>query len=369
MTTTVEEAGTIARDEDRPRLWPEPWARQARVKADIIERQTDLAVAAAGTLTPRAQAAVDAIRDLLGAARQATGPRGRLRWRGPFDRWRGTSVEQAYLNLHAAQTFQVEVLPPEDLDALVPTVLAKLSDVLPPADVRRLRLERLMSPRSAAPDDAEALERKRAELRQATEIAYDASDQVHARVRGFRNTLLAAAGLIAVFMIAMVVIVSRSPASMPLCFQPTTASGVRTVCPSGEDPQPLPSGQSPRQPAPADIMIVAGLGLLGGALAAAWSIRKIRGTTVPYDVPIALALLKVPCGALTAVAGILLLGGGFVPGLSELDSQRQILAYALVLGYAQQLATRFIDQRAQSLLNSVPSKDAEAHVESGAAGA
>jgi hypothetical protein len=192
---------------------------------------------------------------------------------------------------------------------------------------------------------------------------------VHARVRGFRNTLLAAAGLIAVFMIAMVVIVSRSPASMPLCFQPTTASGVRTVCPSGEDPQPLPSGQSPRQPAPADIMIVAGLGLLGGALAAAWSIRKIRGTTVPYDVPIALALLKVPCGALTAVAGILLLGGGFVPGLSELDSQRQILAYALVLGYAQQLATRFIDQRAQSLLNSVPSKDAEAHVESGAAGA
>lgn len=49
---------------------------------------------------------------------------------------------------------------------------------------------------------------------------------------------------------------------------------------------------------------------------------------------------KVPAGALTAVAGILLLGGEFVPGLSELDSQRQILAYALVLGYAQQPATR-----------------------------
>jgi hypothetical protein len=107
-------------------------------------------------------------------------------------------------------------------------------------------------------------------------------------------------------------------------------------------------------------MIVVGLGLLGGALAAAFAIRNVRGSSTPYDIPIALALLKVPSGSLTATAGILLLGGGFVPGLSELDSQRQILAYALVFGYAQQLATRFIDDRAQSLLNSLPSKDPEA---------
>jgi hypothetical protein len=73
-------------------------------------------------------------------------------------------------------------------------------------------------------------------------------------------------------------------------------------------------------------------------------------------VPLALALLKVPTGALTAVTGILLLGGGFVPGFSELDTQRQILAYALIFGYAQQLATRYLDNRATSLLAEVPSK-------------
>ena len=105
--------------------------------------------------------------------------------------------------------------------------------------------------------------------------------------------------------------------------------------------------------------IVAGLGLLGGALASAVSIRKITGGMTPYDVPVALTLLKVPSGALTAVAGILLLGGGFVPGLSDLDSQRQILAYALVFGYAQQLATQFIDKRAETLLAQVPSKHAK----------
>ena len=102
--------------------------------------------------------------------------------------------------------------------------------------------------------------------------------------------------------------------------------------------------------------IVAGLGLLGGGLASAVSVRKVVRSAAPYDVPLALALLKVPTGALTAVAGILLLGGGFVPGFSELDTQRQILAYALIFGYAQQLATRYLDNRATALLAEVPSK-------------
>ena|SRR6476659_4217296 len=54
-------------------------------------------------------------------------------------------------------------------------------------------------------------------------------------------------------------------------------------------------------------------------LASELATRNIRGTSLPYDVPLALAFLKVPMGALAAVVGILLLGGGFVPGLSELD--------------------------------------------------
>jgi hypothetical protein len=65
----------------------------------------------------------------------------------------------------------------------------------------------------------------------------------------------------------------------------------------------------------------------------------------------------VPTGSLTAVAGIILLTGDVVPGLSELDSQGQILAYALLLGYAQQLLTQLIDKRGQTVLNAVPSKE------------
>ncbi len=71
----------------------------------------------------------------------------------------------------------------------------------------------------------------------------------------------------------------------------------------------------------------------------------------------ALGVLKVPLSGLTAVVGILFMTGGFVPGLSDLDSQGQILAYAVVFGYAQQLLTQVVDDRAQSVLNSVPSTE------------
>ena len=105
--------------------------------------------------------------------------------------------------------------------------------------------------------------------------------------------------------------------------------------------------------------IVALLGLLGGALAASVAIRNIRGTSTPYDVPVALAWLKIPLGAFTAILGIVAIHGGFVPGLSVLDSQQQILAYALLLGFAQQLFTGALDKRAQSLLEGVSNKEAQ----------
>jgi hypothetical protein len=48
--------------------------------------------------------------------------------------------------------------------------------------------------------------------------------------------------------------------------------------------------------------------------------------------------------------------GQFVPGLSALDTSAQILAWALVFGYAQQLFTRFVDQQAHSVLDNVRQK-------------
>ena len=80
---------------------------------------------------------------------------------------------------------------------------------------------------------------------------------------------------------------------------------------------------------------------------------KLHGTSTPYSLPVALAVLKLPTGALTAVLGLLLMRGGFVPGLSALDNPAQIIAWAILFGYAQQLFTRLVDDRAHNVLNQV----------------
>ncbi|MDP9210096.1 MAG: hypothetical protein M3O65_16725, partial [Actinomycetota bacterium] len=92
-------------------------------------------------------------------------------------------------------------------------------------------------------------------------------------------------------------------------------------------------------------------------LSAAVSIRHLHGSSTPYDVPVALSLLKLPSGALSAVIGLVFIRGEFVPGLSQLDNQPQILAYAFLFGIAQQLVTRLVDRQAQDVLTKVPSKE------------
>jgi hypothetical protein len=95
------------------------------------------------------------------------------------------------------------------------------------------------------------------------------------------------------------------------------------------------------------------VGLVAAAVAAAAALRQINGTSTPFAVPVALAVLKLPTGALTAVLGLLLMRGQFVPGLSNLDTSAQIVAWAVVFGYAQQLFTRLVDERGQAVLQAV----------------
>jgi hypothetical protein len=334
MTTSVPEHA--------PR-WPEQWAIQAAVEADRIENRLQVAQAARQPGCPDPGPSARAVAHHLAATRAAccrSGPRSR---RGLLDRWRGTSVERAYRNLHTAKVFLVDVLPGAEVDALIPEVLTRLAFLCDRGDPRRIQAERSLR----SPDIAV----RRPALQQAMELSYDGTDDEYTRLRSFRNIIWMTGLVLTVFVAVLVVAVAFAPHALPLCFEGTGADGAaRMVCPSGGG----------RAPTGGDVIIVAGLGALGGVLAALFAIRTMRGTTVPYGLPIALAVLKVPTGMLTAIAGLLFVGGGFAPGFSNLDSQRQILAYALVLGYAQQLLTRFLDDRARQIIDKLPSKDAEA---------
>jgi hypothetical protein len=324
---------------------------QASVDAERIRNR--LYAVTARELTDAEAASKIAVEHHLEQARRACRCTRKAKKRTRRDRWRGTSVEQAFLHLHAAKTFLVDLLPHAELEALVPDVTTRLAMALDRHDPRRVEVEvRLRS--AHGPE-------RRMIVKQAMETAYDASDEQYVRLRDFRNIILLTALAIALLTGALVTAVAIFPDAVPMCFKP----GVTTATSTGQ-PTPLlfsvcPSGdQVGQQPELGDILIVAGLGAIGGALGALVAIRNLRGSSTPYSVSMALAILKGPSGALTAIIGMLLLAGGFVPGLTNLDSQRQILAYALVFGIAQQLVTRVADGRAQQILNQLPSKDPDA---------
>jgi hypothetical protein len=188
------------------------------------------------------------------------------------------------------------------------------------------------------------------------QVSYDAADEQHARVRSFRNVLITGGVLLSMLVIAVCLIGARYPKTIPLCSNPSSTSAaaaaslLQKVCPTSE----LAGTYGPRG---GDVAIVALMGVLGAALSATIAVQKLRGTATPYAVPVALAFFKLPAGALTAIAGLLLIKGDFVPGFSQLDSQGQILAYAIVFGVAQHLVTRFVDQRAGDMLSSLPRKE------------
>jgi hypothetical protein len=186
--------------------------------------------------------------------------------------------------------------------------------------------------------------------------SYEELDSKHAQLRSFRNILIWSTAVITILVGVTLAVVATHPTVMPFCFpnevitqsEPVVITeAIRENCPTRSDtPRPGATG--------GDILIVALLGALGGALAGSVSIRNLKGSSTAYDVPVALAFLKVPLGAFTAILALVAIRGDFVPGLSILDSQEQILAYALVFGFAQQILTRLLDQRAQTLLEGLP---------------
>jgi hypothetical protein len=315
------------------------WVQNVAVQAEVLEVRL-AAIRARGTLREDQQQVAQGVSKLIDKARSAAFRDNPIptRW-GIW--WRGTLIEAAYQNLHAAEALIASLFDLEELQAEIPEAVARVEATLNRDDPRRSRALSLLSSKSIGPDDVPLL---RERLRKAIEVGYAVADQQHSRLRSFRNLVLSATVALTVFLTAFIAVVLRNPTWVPLCFAP--ASGKPSVCPTGAH---LPSHY--------DIVIIALLGVLGGAFAAALSVSRLQGTSTPYNVPTALALLKVPFGVMTAVGSIIVIRGNFVPGLSNLDSQVQILAYAFVFGYAQQLLTKIIDRQGQTILNALPSKD------------
>jgi hypothetical protein len=284
----------------------------------------------------------------------------------------GAAVERANSQLDAVETDLLRLAPEPYLRGQIPNLLAHINAHLLPTDPRRQEVERIAVAVRGRPHSQPLPALERDQLLGSTRAASLEARHEIRRVRSFRNVLLVTALILALGAGGLTWLGASSPDRVPLCFAPDNAmvvcpTAATTVEASGTQAGGEPSGGeniSPEQKAhidevvretaqPWDIPIVEIIGVLAAGLAAAFALRSIQGTSTPYSLPVAAAVLKLPTGALTAVLGLLLMRGGFIPGLSALDSSAQILAWAIVFGYAQQLLTRFVDQQANTVLAQV----------------
>jgi hypothetical protein len=200
------------------------------------------------------------------------------------------------------------------------------------------------------------------ELSHFSAIGHEASDRIRAKLRMFRNIILIGTLVMTLILAGVVFWAYKLPDIIPLCFThgPDPDTSFVVSCPTAEYlDQVAMKDQSKPPPNGGDVFTIAMMGVIGGVLSSALFIRGLSSNPTPYNVAIPLALLKIPFGAATALTGVLLLAGDFVPGFTAVDKQTQILAYAILFGFGQQFFTRYLDKRAEELIQDLPAKSKE----------
>jgi hypothetical protein len=311
------------------------------------------------------------------------------RWRANMLGRQGALIERSMSNLDAAEAELLNVAPADYVLGQMPCLLRHVQCHLAPNDPRRQEFDRIASRLGVKDPDSKMQQNTKEQRDDRREIVTDERGRIvtavrgassaalreQLRVRSFRNIVVATTVFMTLLAIGLAVIGFVRPTLLPLCFAPEEAGQSVVVCPTAQsarfDTSPTASTTSKsgatdpldvdnyvqQTATPQDLLVVELVGLIAAAVAAAAAIRGIRGSSERYGLPVALAALKLPTGAVTAFLGLLLMRGQFVPGLSALDTSAQILAWALVFGYGQQLFTRLVDQQGQSVLNSVRGAD------------
>jgi hypothetical protein len=294
----------------------------------------------------------------------------------------GPRIERAMSNLDAAEVLILNFASWDYILGQMPSLLRQIQCHLLKTDPRRQEFERIVRKLGLKDPDHPPLpingESAREALRRVVEEergkvvtvvrgSSSAALREQLRLRSFRNVLVITTLFMTLLAIGIAITGIVRPTLIPLCFAPQNGDTTTVVCPS-EQSRPFATDgavQSPNAPdiddavqstaTGSDLLVVELIGLIAAAVAATAAIRGIRGSSERYGLPVALAALKLPTGAITAFLGLLLMRGQFVPGLSALDTSAQILAWALMFGYAQQLFTRLVDRQGQTVLDGVRS--------------
>jgi hypothetical protein len=281
----------------------------------------------------------------------------------PWRQVSGAIFERINSNCDAAEADLLRMANDEYILGQFYGLVAHVQRHLPATDSRRRGVEQLagkLEQQKVTKEPATFLSSvDRTQLIGAVRAASSQAGREQSAVRSFRNLLAVTTVVLFLLAVTVAIVGFVSPTSIPLCFNPEQGGEQLVVCPTGQSPLLSVPGERDIDDVVdetvrgADLFTVEFIGLIAAAISAASGLRRLRGSSLPYGLPVALAVLKLPTGALTAFVGLLLMRGQFVPGLSALDTAAQILAWAALFGYAQQLFTRLVDQQANAVMDRV----------------
>ncbi|MFG3507046.1 hypothetical protein ACGF5F_16195 [Streptomyces sp. NPDC047821] len=319
-----------------------PWTQRAAAHIAVLQAQLDR-IEQMERLSAHDRQLVLKAHRLLDAARDAA-DEPRRDWRRPS--CLSSARDRCLTSIHETELLILQLCPADELTWWGPTVLARASQHLNRDDPRLRILEEYLR------QNAYQLEDDYRDLAVAVlHAANHAEEWEIARVRGFRNALFASFLIMSAIVMLFILSGYLDPQALAdkLCFDPppgTDGTSVK-VCPmgGGEGAAAVPQG--------GDVLLVASLGAGAAALTGAVALHGMRGTALPFLVPMSLLLLRVPIGALSALLGVVLIHGDFIPGLTALDRRGQIAAWAIAFGIGQETLTRMLDKRGNALIENV----------------
>jgi hypothetical protein len=192
---------------------------------------------------------------------------------------------------------------------MLPELYARAAESLPSGDVRLAVLAKFSATSATSETSEQSLtEAQRFAVINAFRGSQQQSHREMMRIRNFRDVILGVVIVLTILGVAAAIIGLSNPGIFSLCFPSQSV----ITCPTGVSPAPI-GDAAPRR---FDIAAVEFAGLLAAGIAGATALRNTRGSADPYSLPVVLALLKLPTGAMTAFLGLLLLRANLVPTIT-----------------------------------------------------
>lgn len=251
----------------------------------------------------------------------------------------GIAAERAREQIDAARLLLFECADEDELPALGREALALARQHLGADDPRRTELEATLHPNR--PIDLTERHRDIAISAMRAALASAGTEQYQAR--SFRLVLRATFWMLFTTAVALAVFGALRPKVLQVCFhRDETVTHPIFICAGSEH---VPNAY--------DVLVVELIGTAAAALTASFVLRNLDGTATAYSIPFALALVKLPSGAISAIIGVIFLGAGMIPGISRVLTREEVFAWAAIFGAGQQIVTRLLDAKGREVLDNI----------------